>query len=115
MKKVFMFLGLASVAVLMSSCALLGTGMVYEGITVPHSVTSNTISDNAKVGKSNYISVLGIVAVGDGGVNAAAKNAGIKKSVMWTSKKQVSLAFSLNLKLLFTGNKPRIFHDGGCL
>ena len=67
MKKVFMFLGLASVAVLMSSCALLGTGMVYEGITVPHSVTSNTIS------------VLGIVAVGDGGVNAAAKNAGIKK------------------------------------
>jgi hypothetical protein len=79
MKKVFMFLGLASVAVLMSSCALLGTGMVYEGITVPHSVTSNTISDNAKVGKSNYISVLGIVAVGDGGVNAAAKNAGIKK------------------------------------
>lgn len=80
MKKVFMFLGVASIAVLMSSCASVGLGgMVYEGITVPHSVTSNTISDNAKVGKSNHISVLGIVAVGDGGINAAAKNAGIKK------------------------------------
>ena len=80
MKKVFMFFGIASIAVLMSSCATLGLGgMVYEGITVSHSVTSNTISDNTKVGKSNYISVLGIVAVGDGGVNAAAKNAGIKK------------------------------------
>ena len=75
-----MFLGVASVAVLMSSCASLGLGgMVYEGIPVPHSVTSNTISDNAKVGKSNHVSVLGIVDVGDGGVNAAAKNAGIKK------------------------------------
>lgn len=80
MKKVLMFFGIVSVAVLMSSCASLGLGgMVYEGITVPHSVTSNTISDNTKVGKSNYISVLGIVAVGDGGVNTAAKNAGIKK------------------------------------
>lgn len=79
MKKVFLFLGVASIAVLMSSCALLGTGMVYQGITVPHSVTSNPISDNVKVGKSNYISVLGIVAIGDGGINVAARNAGITK------------------------------------
>lgn len=82
-KKVFMFLGVATIAILMSSCASIGTGimggMVYEGITVPHSVTSNTISDNAKVGKAKWVSVLGIVAVGDGGINAAAKNAGIKK------------------------------------
>ena len=79
MKKVFMFLGVAAIATLMSSCALLGTGMVYEGVTVPHSVTSNTLGDNAKVGRSNYVSVLGIVAIGDGGINVAAKNAGIKK------------------------------------
>lgn len=80
MKKVFMFFGIASIAVLMSSCATIGLGgMVYEGITVPNAVTSNTLSDNAKVGKSNHVSVLGIIAVGDGGINAAAKNAGIKK------------------------------------
>ena len=74
-----MFLAVAAIAVLMSSCALLGTGMVYEGVTVPHSVTSNTISNNVKVGRSNYVSVLGMIAIGDGGINAAAKNAGIKK------------------------------------
>ena len=79
MKKLFMFLGIASISLLMSSCAIFGRGMVYEGITVPHSVTSNTISDHVKVGKSNYVSVLGIVSIGDGGINAAAKNAGIKK------------------------------------
>ncbi len=79
MKKFFMFLGVTAIVALMSSCSTLGAGMVYEGITVPHSVTSNTISDNIKVGRSNHISVLGIVAVGDGGINAAAKNAGIKK------------------------------------
>ena len=79
MKKLFLFLGIASISVLMSSCALLGTGMVYEGTTSPHSVTSNPISNNTKVGRSNHVSVLGIVAVGDGGINVAAKNAGISK------------------------------------
>ena len=79
MKKVFIFLAVAAIVVLMSSCSTLGAGMVYEGITVPYAVTSNTISDNTKVGRSNYVSVLGIVAVGDGGINAAANNAGIKK------------------------------------
>lgn len=79
MKKVFMFLGVVAIAVLMSSCAILPGGMVYQDITVPHSVTANTISNDVKVGRSNYISVLGMVAVGDGGINAAAKNAGITK------------------------------------
>lgn len=79
MKKVFLFLAIASIAAIMSSCSVLGTGLVYEGITVPHTVTSNTISDNTKVGRSNYVSVLGIVAVGDGGINVAARNGGIKK------------------------------------
>ena len=79
MKKVSLFLAAAIIAALMSSCSVLGTGLVYEGITVPHSVTSNTIGDNTKVGRSNYVSVLGIVAVGDAGINVAAKNAGIKK------------------------------------
>lgn len=78
MKKVFLILGVAAVAAFMSSCAPY-TGLVYEGITIPNSVTSNTIGDNAKVGRSNYISVMGFVATGDASVNSAAKNAGIKK------------------------------------
>lgn len=78
MKKVFMFLGIASIAGLISSCVPYH-GMAYEDITAPHAVTSNTIHDNAKVGRSSYISVMGLVAVGDGGVSVAAKNAGIKK------------------------------------
>lgn len=79
MKKVLLFVAIASISIMMSSCAILGTGMVYEGTTEPHSVTSNPISSNTKVGRSNYVSVLGIVAVGDGGINVAAKNAGITK------------------------------------
>lgn len=78
-KKVFLFLAVATIALSMSSCALVGLGMVYEGTTAPHSVTSNPIGDNTKVGRSNYVSVLGIIALGDGGINVAAKNAGIKK------------------------------------
>ena len=81
MKKVFMFLGVAAFAMMLSSCgsAFLGTGVVYDGKTVPQSVTGNTISKNAKVGTSSYMSILGLVSVGDGSINAAAKNGGITK------------------------------------
>ena len=84
MKKVFMFLVVASIAVCATSCSAVsflsgGGGMIYEGTTAPHSVTSNPISDNTRVGKSNSVTVLGMVSVGDGGINAAAKNAGIKR------------------------------------
>lgn len=84
MKKVFMFLAIATIAVSATSCSAIsflsgGTGMIYEGTTAPLTVTSNPISNNSKVGKSNSVSVLGMVAVGDGGINAAAKNAGISK------------------------------------
>ena len=79
MKKVFLFLGVAAIAALASSCSTLGAGMVYEDVTSPHAVTSNPTSNKTKVGTSNSISVLGIVSLGDGGVNVAAKNAGISK------------------------------------
>lgn len=52
-------------------------GAVYTGVTTPVEVTSNEVGD--KVGTASTISVLGIVAVGDGGVNKAAKMAGISK------------------------------------
>lgn len=78
MKKTFMLLGIVSIVGLLSSC-IPYRGAAYEGVTLPQAVTSNTIGDNAKVGRSSYISVMGLVAVGDGSINAAAKNAGIKK------------------------------------
>ena len=79
MKKVFVLLSIALTVGLLSSSCVPYRGMAYEDITVSQSVTSNMIGDNAKVGRSSYISVLGIVAIGDSGVNAAAKEAGIKK------------------------------------
>lgn len=78
MKKTFLLLGIVSIVGLLSSCVPY-RGAAYEGVTVPYAVTSNTIGDNAKVGRSSYISVLGLVAIGDGSINAAVKNAGIKK------------------------------------
>lgn len=52
-------------------------GVVYTGVTTPVDVTSNEVGD--KVGTASTVSVLGIVAIGDGGVNKAAKMAGITK------------------------------------
>lgn len=84
MKKVFLFLGAASIAAMMSSCSMTsflsnGNALIYEGTTAPLTVTSNPISNNIKVGRSNSVMVLGLVGVGDGGINAAAKNGGISK------------------------------------
>lgn len=84
MKKVSLFLAAAFCAAMMSSCSIasfLGNGeaLIYEGTTAPLTVTSNPISNNIKVGRSNSVMVLGLVGVGDGGINAAAKNGGISK------------------------------------
>jgi len=77
-KKVLLFAAAASLAFMTSSCGMIG-GVIYDGHTNPHSVTSNSISKNAKVGTSSYSTILGIVCIGDGGINAAAKTAGITK------------------------------------
>ena len=78
MKKIFFASVLASVIVLFSSCGAVGmVGAVYTGITQPEEVTSNEVG--TKVGVAKCTSILGIAAVGDGGVNKAAKEAGITK------------------------------------
>lgn len=59
----------------LTSCGDLGA--IYTGYTAPGTATSNTLG--SKVGTAERISVLGLVAVGDAGVQAAAKSAGIKK------------------------------------
>ena len=79
MKKIVFSFAIASMAVLMSSCALLDKGVLFEGNTAPYAVTSNPTNSQTKVGRSSYISVIGLIKIGDGGISAAAKNAGINK------------------------------------
>lgn len=89
-KKLLLSLMVVALATGFSSCALLGTGMVYEGVTEPLTATSNPLGNGTKVGTSNTVSVLGIVSIGNGGINAAAKNAGITKiSVVDVNKTSV--------------------------
>lgn len=54
-----------------------GVGALYTGMTSGECVTSNTLGN--KVGVSSATNVLGLVAVGDAGIEAAAKQAGIKR------------------------------------
>ena len=62
----------------MTSCSAIGmVGSVYTDFTVPTAVTSNALG--TKVGQAEAISVLGVVAIGDAGIDKAAKQAGITK------------------------------------
>ena len=77
MKKI-MCAAIAAVSLSLGSCASFGTnGFIYTDTTAPCAVTSNTIGN--KVGQSKRVSVLGIIALGNGGIDAAVKEAGIKK------------------------------------
>lgn len=78
MKKFFVLMSLVVALFCFSSCGVVGVvGAVYTGTTQPGAVTSNVIG--SKVGTAKITSILGVVALGDGGINAAAKKAGISK------------------------------------
>lgn len=93
MKKVLLSV-VASVALLATSCAVVGTpvgkGALYTSVTSGDFVTSNTISGK-KVGQSSATNILGLVATGNAGIEQAAKNAGIKKVSHVDSKKTTIL------------------------
>lgn len=77
MKKVILSVMFIAAAIGFTSCGSVGlVGSIYTGNTEPVAVTSNAIG--SKVGTAQCTSVLGIVAIGDGGINAAAKDGGIK-------------------------------------
>lgn len=80
MKKTVMTLG-AVCALALSSCSTIttgvGVGAAYTGVTEGKIATSNPVG--TKVGTSSSIGVLGLVAVGDASIQAAANNAGITK------------------------------------
>jgi hypothetical protein len=72
MKKFFIS---AAVAVFTMTC--LSSCVLLVNATNPVSATSNPVGK--KVGTSSSTNVLNIVWVGNGGINSAAKDAGIKK------------------------------------
>ncbi len=86
MKKVFIATMLAVVTLGFSSCGSLGSfmgsepamvGSVFTGHTRPVVATGNPVGN--KVGTSQTISLFAVAALGDGGINKAAKMAGITK------------------------------------
>lgn len=98
MKKNFISLLFGAILCLsMSSCSI-ATGMfsgttgmagsIYTGYTEPLTVTSNSCGQ--KVGSAKCISVLGILAMGDAGVQEAARKAGITK-ISHVDKKVLSV------------------------
>lgn len=71
-------MGLSLALLSLSGCASVGmVGAIYTGYTAPVAVTSNEVG--TKVGVGSTTSVLGIIAIGEGGINTAAKNAGITR------------------------------------
>ena len=83
----------------LTSCGTVGlVGAAYTGYTEPAAVTSNELG--TKVGQADAVSVLGVVAIGDAGVEKAAKQAGIKK-VSHVDKKIVSV-LGLFTKVTYT-------------
>lgn len=80
LKKIKMFSITLSLVTLMTSCATVKSplsGVWYTDVKAPFAVTSN--ANSTKVGSSEATSILGIVATGDAGIDAAAKSAGITK------------------------------------
>jgi hypothetical protein len=77
MKKTIFSLACAvAIALGMSSCAALGNGTLYNDTVEPCHVTANTLG--SKVGQAQIVNIVG-VALGDAGVQKAAKEAGITK------------------------------------
>ncbi len=77
-KTLHTLLALAFVAFLLPGCGFSGMyGALYTDVTTPVEATSN--GAGSKVGTSEVTSILGLVATGDAGINAAAKAGGITK------------------------------------
>jgi len=79
MNKIIKIASLATVALIVTGCAVRPTaGMLYSGTQVP--VTATSVSaDNTIVGMSDECtSILGLFATGNCGVESAKTNSGIK-------------------------------------
>lgn len=78
MKKLALFV-LMGVAFALTGCTR-PMGVIYNGVTGMNSATRViTTTTGSKTGYSTARSILGVVAFGDAGIAAAAKDGGIKK------------------------------------
>lgn len=74
MKKIFIA-AVAACGLCVTSCG--SAGMIYTDYVTAGTATSNTLG--SKVGTSKRTSVLGLVSIGNSGIQEAARDAGIKK------------------------------------
>jgi hypothetical protein len=75
-KNIFSLVCAVAFAIGMTSCAAMGNGTLYNDTVEPCHVTANTLG--SKVGQAQIVNIVG-VALGDAGVQKAAKEAGITK------------------------------------
>lgn len=77
-RKLFLSGVVVALIISLAGCGAVGmVGTIYTGITEPVSATANNAG--SKVGRSSAISVLGIIATGDAGINVAARSGNITK------------------------------------
>ena len=88
-KTIFSIACVIALALGMTSCGAIGiVGGIYQDTVTPEAVTANALG--SKVGQAEVWSVLGVVALGDAGIEKAAKEAGITK-VSHVDKKMWSI------------------------
>lgn len=88
-KTIFSIVCAVALALGMTSCGAVGImGAVYHDTVTPEAVTANALG--SKVGQADVLSILGVVALGDAGIEKAAKEAGITK-VSHVDKKTFSV------------------------
>ena len=88
-KTIFSIVCVIALALGMTSCGAVGImGAVYHDTVTPEAVTANALG--SKVGQADVLSILGVVALGDAGIEKAAKEAGITK-VSHVDKKTFSI------------------------
>lgn len=104
MRKVLIVLIISSLLML-SGCGAVGTtpvlGILYTDVKAPITATNN--SKGSKTGEAKCISVLGLVAVGDCSVEAAAKEGNINKVSTVDYKNMSILGLYTEVKVIVTG------------
>lgn len=89
MKRLFKLIACLSLALALTSCGTVGmVGAVFTGYTQPELVTGNTVG--YKCGTATTVSILGIFAGGNGGIQKAASMGGITR-ISHVDKKVVSI------------------------
>ena len=108
MLKRVLVLAVLSVLFVASGCQLAPVqpplGMIFSQIRAPVDIDCDNTDLGSKVGQAGAVSVLGLIAVGDASVQAAARQAGI------TTVKHLDYEF-MNILGLYTNMKITAYGD----